>query len=135
MTLITEARGIIQAQFELDWNSRTEVAYPNVEYTPTRDQSWVRVAVDHNLSSQQTLGSVGNRVFRRLGLVFVQVFTEKNEGQKSSDELVKAVLDIFEGKQLQGIWFRDARVQEIGIDEDNWFQVNISIEFQYDTIK
>lgn len=40
----------------------------------------------------------------------------------------------FEGKHVGDVWFRNARIEEIGVD-GAWFQTNVTVDFMYDEIR
>ncbi len=101
------------------------------------DRPWARVSVQHNVSPQRTFGEPGNRRFERLGIVIVQVFTPMSIEQSVTlaEDLGIIARDAFEGRTTPGgVWFRNARLQEVGPD-DPWWQLNVSAEFTYDELK
>lgn len=50
------------------------------------------------------------------------------------DDLVNSIINIFEGKHIQGIWIQDITITEVGIDEV-WDNTNVNVAFLYDQIK
>lgn len=102
---------------------------------PPQDKPWFRVVVRHTDSDQSSLGEANNRRFNRVGLVSVQVFTPAGaRGLTLADQLGKMAVDAFEGKEADGVWFRNVRLQEIGPDGP-WFQYNVTASFTYDQTK
>jgi hypothetical protein len=140
---LTVARDQILGHFKTLWDaaltsasiSDITIYYDDVLPANLPD-TYARVTLRHNIASQKSMGETGNRRFERLGLLMVQLFTPSGEGQVLSDRLVQIVVDIFEGKKVSdsGVWFRNVRWVEVG-PEAAWFQVNVIIEFEYDTIK
>lgn len=90
----------------------------------------------HNVMDQQTLGSVGNRRFRRFGIITVQIFTLGDQGLSTADVFAKVALDAFEGNSTAPteIHFRNSRINEVG-EDGPWFQTNVIVDFDYDEIK
>lgn len=134
-----EARQAIQEHFYSAWGGATPltpIAWDNKAFDPTiQNDDWVRFSVQFVSGDQASLGTPGDRRFRRFGLIFVQIFTKADAGLVSSDTLGKIAVDAFEGISLVGnLWFRNVGLVTIGV-EGKWFQQNISAEFQYDEIK
>ncbi len=139
---IAVARDAIVSTFKTAWDAQTPPV-PQLLFDDVRDEipaatsPWARIQVRHNVSQQATLaGEVGNRRFRRFGIVTVQIFTPGDGGLTDSDKFTKVALDAFEGQNTGGdaIEFRNARINEIG-EDGPWFQANVISEFTYDTVK
>lgn len=125
---ITEARDEILSLFATAWGSETPIYYWDVAHNAPTSGSWVRVIVRHNLGSND---AITNRLFTRLGIVTVQLFTVFGQGLTENDRLTKIALDTFQGKATPGgVWFRNVRPNEIGPD-GHWFQTNILADFEY----
>jgi len=142
------ARDEIQALFWDYWKAQTPVltggAPAMVQWqgvdsgeAPTPNAPWARFDLRHTLGRQTTFGSTGHRRFLRKGLIQIQVFVPNSRGVGLSDAEKYSTIarDAFEGKGTpSGIWFRNASIQEIGVNE-GWFQMNVSVEFVYDEMK
>lgn len=104
--------------------------------TPADATTWARVHIQHNLGTQATIGNpIGNNLFRRDGLLTVQIFVPIGKGLSLADTLAKVAADAFEGQSTPGgVWFRKVRMREIGPDKA-WFNVNVYAEFNYDEAK
>jgi hypothetical protein len=101
---------------------------------PPADAPWARVTVRHTSSPRQTLAKRGEGRVTRLGLVFIQIFAPIANGQGLllAQQLAIIARNAYERKgTASGIWFRRARVQEVGAD-GTWEQINVSLDFQYD---
>lgn len=133
MTTINEARESVYQRFIDQWAGRTPVTLDNESYQPPAG-AWVRLAVRHFTSGQESMGPTGSRRFGRGGAVLVQVFTPADEGLRLADTLSGAVREIFEGVGFDGLRFRGVLVREIGPD-GRWFQTNIEAPFEYDAVK
>lgn len=103
---------------------------------PTNDlQPFVRVQVQHAAGRQASLAGVDGQKLRiNNGIFTVQLFTVLGEGLSKADVLAKIIQDAFEGQAVNGIWFRNVRVNEIGVDGDR-YQTNILVDFTYDELK
>ncbi len=101
----------------------------------TADQPWAMFVIRHAPAGQTTLGGVGKRTFNRLGIIITSIFTPIGNGLSTSYALAKIAADAYEGKHSpNGVWFRNVAIQEIGRDGE-FFQLNVTIAFDYDEIK
>ena len=130
MVTITVARETTYQSFVTSWGATSAYTFGNEKYTPPVDLPWVRLAMQHQTGSQDSLGGVGIRKFSRQGLVTIQVFVPQDSGMAAMDTLVTAARAIFEGATIGTIRFTSASVQEIG-PSDGWYQTNVDIEFTY----
>lgn len=104
---------------------------------PRSDLPWARASVQHNFSTQRTLGTTGNRRFERTGNVIIQLFNPRSveQGMRLPDALADIAVRAYEGNAApNGAWFRDVRYQEIGFSEP-WFQVNVIADFVYEMVR
>jgi hypothetical protein len=87
-----------------------------------------------NGSDIASLGAENNRLFRRYGIIIVDVFTESGRGTYTNDTLCQKALAIFEGKELTGgIRIYRAAIETIEV-EDKWYHQRVSAEFEFDEI-
>lgn len=133
--ILPVAREAIAEQFAIGWavlHPTMPYCFDNEEFTPPDGGSWVRVSVQMQAASQDSLGPVGSRKFLRSGTAFVQVFVDKDSGLKPSDDLAQDVVTILEGIDLGGSELRlyTASVRDIGND-GRWHQTNVSVAFDY----
>lgn len=139
---ISQARDAILGTFKTAWDAQTPpvppVVYDGISGEPPRDGGvWARVSVKHGPSAQATIGgSPGNKRFRRIGFVVIQLFVPIGQGLTVADRYAKVAVDAFEGKATKpdGAFFYNVRANEIG-PTDDWFQMNILAEFQWDEVK
>lgn len=124
----------IQGTFSTAWGSATAVAYPGVRYEPTVGTPFVRLAILQGESIQMNMAAAGRRTYRHNGMVIIQCFRPTHEGEKPALDLADAAAAVFRGTTLaSGIIFRSPTVDVVGA-EGGWFQVNVSIPFQFDTL-
>lgn len=121
-----------QPLVQLGWEN---VKFDPDEAFPTYGESdaFVRLNMQHTPGAAGAAG-LGNRYFRRDGIIIVQVFTRANTGRARSNAVVDSVLLFFEQTSVPGTWFRGQSPSEAG-DDGSWFQVNVSAEFTYDTLR
>lgn len=139
---IADARDAMLGMFKTGWNAQTPpvppVAYPDMKFTaPDASSAWARITVQHVHGSRQvTLGQPGNRRFRKVGVITVQIFTPPGDGLTLADQLVKIAVDIFEGKSTvdDGVQFLNVRPIEVGLN-GSWQHNNVQVDFNYDVIK
>ena len=116
------------------------LAWENVKFDPdeafpsySEADAFTRLNFQHTPGEAGNAG-LGNRYFRRGGIIIVQVFTRANTGRARSNDVVDSVLLFFETTSVPGIWFRGQSPSEAG-DDGSWYQVNVSIDFDYDTLR
>lgn len=142
-----QASDLILATFRDAWDANApavtggevpEVEWPGVTYPDPKSREpkpWARIVVRHTSGDQRSFGEDGNRRFDRQGIVSVQVFTPVAErGLTLGQRLGKVALDAFEGRGIDGVYFRRAALREAG-QTAHWDQVNITAEFTYDVLK
>ena len=134
-----EMYAIFTTAWEADETSATvPVQYPDVAWPgPPKEGAWARIAIAHEAGFPATLGGeTGNRRFRKLGTVTVQIFTEFGKGEQEADELAIIAEKAFEGEVTSPgrVIFRNARTIEIGRD-GQWFQTNVLVDFEYDEVR
>lgn len=132
-----EARKVVYDAFIAGWPTAfpaVPFALDNEKLDPPDPTEFVTCVVRQSESDQHTLAPIGQRIFDRRGLVFVQVYTAVDSGLRRLDDLAKAARDLFEGKTLSGVYFFVADYREGG-------QVNgrsvgtVAIPFSYDETK
>jgi len=102
---------------------------------PKTKTPYATVGVYHVTGGQATMGSIGNRTFRRYGYLEVLVHTPEGDGFTLADELATIVHDALEGVTTTGgVIFRNVRAVEDG--KSGSFRVtSVCADFEYDQIK
>lgn len=109
---------------------------PNEKGNTPASGSWIRFTVFEDDSEQTTLGQIGNRKFKRAGMILINIFTIMNIGVKESNTLADELRAIFEGVSFGGVRCYNAVARDIGdSDQGSWYQVNLEIDYDYDQIK
>lgn len=134
MATINDARKLIYNVFITAWNNETPFTLDNEKFDEPRT-TWVRLSVRNRISRQHTLGPKTQRVFRREGSIFCQIFIPTDEGTVEGDRLAQLVKDIFEGERLSSdVCTTTADVREVGPAGD-MYQFLVETNFTYDEIK
>ena len=129
---IAEARDIMHGVFTAVWTH--PALYDDKAGAPPKTGPWARLSVRHARGQQETLPNpLGNRLFRRDGVIIIQIFTPLGNGLALSDQLAKLVMDAYESSSTS-VLFRNVQLNEIGPD-GNWYQVNVVVEFEYSEAK
>lgn len=104
---------------------------------PPADSPWARIQIRHGEAAQSSFTPTAKKRYTRTGVVTVQIFSPLSQGGGLllGEKLAIIARDCFEGENTaSGIWFRNARIAEIGPDS-TWFQFNVTVEFEYDELK
>lgn len=138
----TGARDTVLGQFKLAWDLAPEANDVPVYYWDQKQSrpaddlaTFVRINMTHAAGGQASLArDTGKIIYEREGIIQIQIFTPLGKGLTEADSLAKVAVDAFEGQNIEDIWFRNVRINEIGPDGDR-FQTNVLIDFTYDEIK
>lgn len=120
------------AGYEVDWrNIRGEPPDDDEGEVPRGPQPWLRPSILH-APGTQTIGQVaGERFYERNALLTVECRVASGQGLSAAYALAKIVADAYEGKDTpSGAWFRDGRIQEVGVDGE-WYAVNFLVSAVY----
>ena len=130
--VLEEAVERIYQKFASEWGKTCPVAYENKAFTvPKEDKPWCRITVRVFTSEQHNLRNEKNTDYRRVGSIFVQIYTAMNEGTRLSSQLAKKVQDIFEGKAIAtGLQCWNSTPRSTGPTE-KWVQTSVETEFEY----
>jgi len=136
MAAFEETSQMLHLQMRSYWIF-TPVEYENAgEFTPPREQPWVRFRIYEEPSEQQGMGMTN--LTRNWGRVVVQVFIPVYRGPDAGRQLASLVAQVFSrqviGAQPVGkIQCRTASVEAIGKSEA-WYQHNVTVPFYRTTI-
>jgi len=110
------------------------ISFENEEFTKNGDSPWITYTFKQNVGKGQTLGLTGNRSFKRLGMLFFQVFIPLYTSTYNGAIICEKIINMFEGKRLDEAWFYNGLYNTTG-PSGEFFQFNVSIEFRVDEIK
>lgn len=134
----TLARDEILAQVDSVWSGTGHpMAWPDVdtkgEIPPSTAIPWARTTITHTTGQQTALANHdGRRRFTHTGFVTIQVFSPTGTGITTGYSLAQSVVAGLQGvTTLNRVWFRNVRMNEVGID-GHWHQINVIADFEYD---
>ncbi len=130
MTTEIEARQIIYERFSTLWGATSPFTFENEAYSTVTTTAWVRLAVRHGVSAQDTLGPKPNRKWMRRGRIILQIFVPRAKGVKAQDTLLRKFREIFEGESFSGVDTTNVQHREIGPD-GVWWQTQGEADFCY----
>lgn len=115
----------------IEWQGRGGDTAPSISLPMA---SWIAV---HSAMPQSSLSDdVGNKSFTASGLITIQLKgpLAPGNGFEVAERMAIIARDAYRGKETPDcIWFRNARIQEVGPDA-GWFLFNTFIEFEYDEV-
>ena len=107
------------------------IAYDGIDFEPPNSGSYVLLSL---VPGDEYAASVPARRRRQQGIFFVQIFTPAALGANPGLEIADSVLAVMSGVTVASVRFRGVRRPErIGVD-GRWFQHNIAMPFETDTI-
>ena len=96
---------------------------------------WAACRIRHNASRQTTLRGTSGTRLDKYGILLVRIYTALGEGLDAADAVVRIVSDAFINvRSPNGVLFRAPSPDEVGADGP-WFQINVTVPFEYDEIK
>lgn len=126
----------LASAFNSAWGDDIRVAWPNIIFEPRPDESWVRFTVITGEAQQVTTGCPGANVVRYQGIVDIQVFTPRGGGTATANAMADKAIAIFDTLDIAGYHFnRGYKVNVAGNSKDTFFQMNVRIPFQRDSLK
>lgn len=136
-TAIVEASQASPATFGVQV---ANIAWDNVAFTPPKDEVWLRITIQHDLDNPKNI-SLGDAYARRYtygGAVLAQIFTPRtDEGLRTSDERAWELAQLLQSKRFGSgneLLTQGAAVREIGNQEPEWWQTNVTVPFTYEHI-
>jgi len=138
-----EARDLINSAILTGWRSYPGGLDEDALYFQGRKKdgppdtviTWCRTEVKHLIGGSQSLsGEAGKALYTRPLTVTLQLFTPFNDGLTVNDNLSQYLVEIFQGKAFNSLWFRDVFSTEVG-GRSNWYQTNIFASGEYTQLK
>lgn len=145
----TTARDLMASIFSVawlayDWPSLGLAMPPSIEWQgrggdsePDSSLPYARWAATHSAMPQASLADAdGDVKFNSQGIITVQCKAPLSSGQgfEVAERMAIIARNAYRSKELPDcIWFRNARIQEVGSDA-GWFLFNAFIEFDYDEV-
>ena len=136
MTTRTEAKNILIKEFIDSFTYSYPVSFENdPDFIKPDSELWVRFTVKNNPTAQTGFGKVGNRTFKRLGIISYQVFIPSGIGTYDGEVVCDHINSIFEGNRFTNVYCESGYWSESGVNEQDWFQFNGRIFFNFDEVK
>lgn len=136
----------VTACFLQEWSDTTPVILKNqqaIEITEG-NEAWVRFSVLRTASTQNSLGTYGNRRFLRMGRIYVQIFVRTGSITSKLNELSAKVVEIYERGDKTPLRILGITQQDLADGADKkasvtgdgtWFGTLINISFAFDEVK
>lgn len=144
MTTRIESKNILLKEFNDNFDNTIPISYTNqdsfklttgVDTEKPFDSAWVRLKIQNNDSDQVSYGSPNNRKFGRFGLISYQVFIPQNTGTFDGDTICEEINNIFEGNRFGIIYCEEGSWSEVENIENDFYQFNGTIRFNFDQVK
>jgi len=118
----------VKAKLVAEYND-TSIAYDNIYFSSLGLESWIRYSLLPN-----TPYSIGNKCYRETGLLQFNVFVNTLSDTNEAYRLATVIADIFKLKRFDNIVTGLPDIVRIGAnDKDQWFQINVYVNYHYDT--
>lgn len=132
------ARATIETRFRDQWlvgspaALRTPVGWDGHAFEPRRGDASVRLSIRDGEGFPKSAGAPGSNVVRRVGVVFVEVFTPGGEGSKVARDLIDHIRPIFEHWRDGNLLFRTMAVAG-PIEDPPFYKLTATFPFELDT--
>ena len=130
---VRQARVAILESFKAHWDVNglgVQVVYDNNDIYPEGTE-WLQFTVQHTAG---TIASLGQKQFRRSGLIVGNIYVSEGIGQQRVDAISEAFLAWIETFAIGDIRVRDPGLIEIGA-VNGWWQANVIATFEYDAFR
>lgn len=132
MTL-KEARNIILKRYLDAYRDSMKVATTNKFFEPPVEK-WARIIVLPNGGGQESLGKAGNRKFKYIGLITIQIFTLNGKGTNGNDILAQDSLELMDSFSSGTLNTHSGGIFPVGTDGE-YYQQNVVIEYNFENIR
>ena len=129
MSYLSE-RQAIQSRFGDEWGDRTEVSWPNVDFSPPSGEAWVRFRVQSGPAAQVAMGGPEN-LYRHDGDVVIEVFAPRGHGERAALEHADLAAAAFRAWRTAELTFWTPRLTPAEV-VDGWWKVDVICPFQRD---
>jgi hypothetical protein len=125
----------IRTRFNTQWASATTIAWPNVDFDPPEEESWVRFSIEDAGALVASFGDPGNNTTRHSGLIIINVFSPLKKGDGAALALCDNVAAAFRGwsDATSGVKVRQAPFVRRVEAKQKWYQFNVLIPFERDS--
>jgi len=138
MASYLEARdSIFEAIYGIWQPTGYDIQWPDKVFSkPDEQVPFARVTLNHEDGYQASLvNHHGQRIWERRGTLFVQIFTPLGQGNDEAYGLAKMLIDMLQKLYTSaGVMCRNVRLNEVGQEDYDFFQVNVVADFTYEEI-
>ena len=116
------------------WSNKPPTEFPNELYKPPNPPSlWARLIIAGGEEQRMDIGTgATNRTYRKPGVLIIQLFAPLNKGNNAVLVAADEVSDLFRNWCGATITCGASSVEDIGNDNNGFYQVNITIPFHTD---
>lgn len=123
--------------FEDNW-TKTDIAWPNIEFTDDGVTEYVRFNFLPNLSQRATMTGSPNKGIRMIGVLTINIFTEKHLGEEVGVGYATEIVALFQEKRIgtatsNFIITRVPTPTNVGSSDDRWHQINVTVPVEQTT--
>lgn len=132
----SEVKNFLMKKFIDEYTGSEPVCFPNDDkFDKPTNAAWIDFRIQNNDSYQASLGIAPRRRFERMGFILFNVYIPPNTGTYDGDQICEEILNIFEGKRFGSIVCTTGTYQEIGINNEDFFQFYGTVYFYFDETK
>lgn len=135
------ARDIILGVFYTEWklsNPDGKVDFQDKPFEPPAGKvPWCRVTLRNTAGEQASLTGPLEQVkrFENGGTLFLQVMAPMGQGKDSLYALGQKLVSAYRKSRHSNVWFRNVRLDDSILTRGPWAQVNVVVEYTFDTIE
>lgn len=111
--------------------THTPVAWDNVDFTPVKNEEWIRCT---NLPAPSINNELGKSTIN-FGIFWIQVFTPRLQGTGRAYELANYLDVLFSNIEFNNIVCYASEVRRSGETAEEWFQLNVRINYWSHEVK
>lgn len=116
------------------WATKPPTEFPNELFVPTNPPAlWARVSILGGEEQRMDIGTgTSNRIFRKPGVLIIQLFSPLNQGNNAILVAADQVCDLFRNWCGATITCGASSIDDIGNDDNGYYQVNVTVPFHTD---
>lgn len=129
--------GVFYSKWKVD-NPQGMIDFQDKPFEPpTGKEPWCRVTLRHSGGGQVSLTGPLEQVkrFDNTGTLFLQLMAPVGNGKEGLYGLAQSLVSAYRTARHSNIWFRNVRIDDNVPTRGPWAQINVIVEFTYDTIE
>lgn len=104
-----------------------------IDFEPENQNVWCRLNIRDGNEDRTDLGD--NPRVKVIGLIIAQLFTPVNTGDKQIRVTADTIKTNFTNVTASSVIYRTPYITTIGLSDTKWWQVNVTIPFEYNYIQ